>query len=153
MNLRSLTKAEITKLLEVKGVFSPEKVAKRLGIHQSFFIDTDAFGEERVVATVHHVPLVEGQFSSKRVMTVLSRDDLFSDVEFLGERKRALADEMKRLLEENPGEPDDWSDPAKLRLLASLHESRDIEEGRVETEVQDDLKRIANRIEELGDIW
>ena len=47
-------------------------------------------------------------------------------------------------------EPRDLSDPDKLRLEAATHDMRDYERGVYDrTEVQDDLRRIANRLEAL----
>ena len=45
-------------------------------------------------------------------------------------------------------EPRDLSDPDKLRLEAAMHDKRDYERGVYDrTEVQDDLRRIADRLE------
>ncbi len=49
-------------------------------------------------------------------------------------------------------EPKDLSDPDKLRLEAAVHDKRDYERGVYDrTEVQDDLRRIADRLEALED--
>ena len=46
-------------------------------------------------------------------------------------------------------EPRDLSDPDKLRLEAAMHDMRDYKRGVYDrTEVQDDLRRIASRLEE-----
>ena len=46
-------------------------------------------------------------------------------------------------------EPRDLSDPDKLRLEAAMHDKRDYERGVYDrTEVQDDLRRIADQLEQ-----
>lgn len=72
-------------------------------------------------------------------------------------RLRFLQDMDRRgqeLMAANPGEPDDWPDAAKLRLQALVMDKYDLDRGVYDrTGVQDDLRRIADRIEELGDEW
>ena len=59
-----------------------------------------------------------------------------------------VADEMRRLLDENP-EPSEWSDAAKLRLLAGLFDQADLMRGVLDQhQVQDDLRRIADKLDE-----
>ncbi len=73
------------------------------------------------------------------------------------ERLRFLIEMGRRgqeLLANNPAEPEDWSDAAKLRLQALYLDKYDLDRGAYDRHtVQDDLRRIADRIEELGDAW
>ncbi len=63
---------------------------------------------------------------------------------------RRSADRIRELLDRNPDDPKWWSDADKLRLLALTLEKRDFEKGIYDhNEVQIDLRRIANRLEEL----
>jgi hypothetical protein len=47
------------------------------------------------------------------------------------------------------GSPEDWSDGEKLRLLADVLDIQDRENGESVHTVQDDLRRIAKRIDDL----
>ncbi len=59
-----------------------------------------------------------------------------------------VVDEMRRLMAENP-EPSEWSDADKLRMIAALFDEADLMRGVLDQhQVQDDLRRIADSIEQ-----
>ncbi len=59
-----------------------------------------------------------------------------------------VVDEMRRLMAENP-EPSEWSDADKLRMLAGLFDQADIMRGVLDQhEFQDDLRRIADKLDD-----
>lgn len=66
----------------------------------------------------------------------------------------SMNQKLEELLTTNPGDPVSWPDAAKLRLHALWLDKFDLDrEVYDRTSVQEDLRRIANRIEELGDEW
>lgn len=62
-----------------------------------------------------------------------------------------IADQLRRKLASDPREPSEWSDGDKLRLLAGLFDEADIAKGNAERDVQNDLRRMADRLD-IGDI-
>lgn len=56
------------------------------------------------------------------------------------------------LVTANPGCANDWPDSAKLRLVACHYDSMDLKKGVYDrTGLQDDIRRMADRIEVLED--
>ena len=59
-----------------------------------------------------------------------------------------VIDKLRERLAEN-NEPSDWSDSDKLRMLAALFDEADIGRGVTDQhEVQDDLRRMADKLDE-----
>ncbi len=60
-----------------------------------------------------------------------------------------VLDKMREALLANEGEPTQWSDGDKLRVLAILFDEADVMRGELDKhEVQDDLRRIADKLDE-----
>ncbi len=60
-----------------------------------------------------------------------------------------VVSKMRQRLKEDDRKPTDWSDADKLRLLALLFDEADVMRGELDKhEVQDDLRRIANLLDE-----
>ncbi len=60
-----------------------------------------------------------------------------------------VVSKMRQRLAEDDDKPTDWSDADKLRLLALLFDEADVMRGELDKhEVQDDLRRIANLLDE-----
>jgi hypothetical protein len=58
-----------------------------------------------------------------------------------------IADQMRATLTNDPREPEEWSDGDKLRLLAGLFDQADLLKGNPARDVQNDLRRIAERLD------
>lgn len=60
-----------------------------------------------------------------------------------------VLDKMREALLANEGEPTQWSDGDKLRVLAILFDDADVMRGVLDRhEVQEDLRRIADKLDE-----
>ncbi len=77
-------------------------------------------------------------------MNSIAHDDAHDDIAYY----QGVLDDLKEALAKN-SDPSDWSDGDKLRMLAAFFDEADMARGVTDQhEVQEDLRRMADKLDE-----